>query len=809
MSSKTLNPAHYFNRESFRKLTTMNIPKMTLAQVDLYIDLMKHYLAIFARAPKTQLKKVGFLTNIDHFTTVAETYIRKAAAHRNKLWQQQYNLPGQTALFGVNTNRFSPIKEVDRKQITTQPHIFQGREDAFAKETVDKIVREGFDKSQDPIVVWFDDKAKKYVVISGHSRFHASEVLFEKGDKTLAKMPVKVFLGDKDEAQEYALLESNRSGTQESFKSDLKAFKIAKEKGYNKAQLLSIFKPESKLRLLQDLSLLNPNGQFVQYIGSDDEKHFPYLQRNAQWVAQLRKAYPALSDAHEKEMFDFLYKSKQGLAIRKDNFNNLIEKKVANITFDPQKPLNLANTPSTNALTDPAKEALNDINREIEKHTKEISRKQDLIIRAKREGITDLIPKFEAEINDLQKLVLRKKEEADKLSQQITKVESTVVADLFSMNPEPAPETKIQEPKANSQPPKANLKKLKLKAKAIKIKLMLLQAGKSKPKVKAEEKTDELIYNHAKFGKGKVISEDEKTIVLDFGGDIGKKSLLKQFAPLTLISGEPKFAMPKPFKSEKQEPLNRIKNIPKPQPPKAKSQPQKAKSQKPKAKNQQPTPNIQVLKESAKGALLITDGQKTAWIKGNWKREDGSFTPAALKALNNSSDTLARHKGEEFEKVEVCQLVRETEKANLYKVKLIGEYTKIEKYEEFWVPKSKLKTENGVLYIESKFWEQKEKEINSKSDDVLFMPNNYSESEKAYYIGVSIYEVISEQSVRRRMFFPKSVAKVVNDYLLVPMWLWMKKVEETKESAEQGSFRANNFELEHNGEVENYEIVTC
>jgi len=42
-------------------------------------------------------------------------------------------------------------------------------------------------------------------------------------------------------------LESNRSGTAEGFLSDLRAFKRAKKKGYNKEQMNSLFKPESYL----------------------------------------------------------------------------------------------------------------------------------------------------------------------------------------------------------------------------------------------------------------------------------------------------------------------------------------------------------------------------------------------------------------------------------------------------------------------------------------------------------------------------------------------------------------------------------
>jgi hypothetical protein len=48
--------------------------------------------------------------------------------------------------------RFSDVKLIPREQITTDPKTFQGRQVKYAQETVNKIVREGFDKSSKKIV---------------------------------------------------------------------------------------------------------------------------------------------------------------------------------------------------------------------------------------------------------------------------------------------------------------------------------------------------------------------------------------------------------------------------------------------------------------------------------------------------------------------------------------------------------------------------------------------------------------------------------------------------------------------------------
>lgn len=275
--------------------------------------------------------------------------------------------------------RFSATFEIERGKITTMPELFQGREGAYAHETVDKIVREGFDKSQDTIIVWYNEDLKKYVVISGHSRWAASEILYKNGNKDLAKMPVKQFIGDKEEAIEYAVLESNRSGTAEGFKSDLRAYKLAVSHGYNKERLKSLFKPDSYLRLLQDLSGLNENGRFIEYMGTDSEKSFPYLQRNASWIGDLRKQFPKLTHAHEAELFDYFYTTKKGLTILKADFYEMMHKKLMDVYFDPSKALNLENKKYEAAKKTPAQEEVNELNNNIDKLNKERIYKEEII----------------------------------------------------------------------------------------------------------------------------------------------------------------------------------------------------------------------------------------------------------------------------------------------------------------------------------------------------------------------------------------------------------------------------------------------
>ena len=345
--------------------------------------------------------------------------------------------------------KFSPVREIPREDIGLRPDLFQGREHAYAEETVAKIMTEGYDKSQEPIVVWEDENAQA-IVISGHSRFEASRRLFEQGHSELATMPVKYFLGDLEEAVDYALLESNRSGTAEGLQSDLAAYKRALSRGYNREQLRNFFKPERFLKMLQDLSFLNPKGMFLDYLGSDSEKHFPYLERNARWVGQLRAQLPTLTHAHEKELFDFLYPQKGGkfsrLEITKDKFFDRVSKQALRIDFDPERPLNLEQTVSTTSFTDPVREKIREIDKEIEGYEKRRSKLDESIREARSIGDEKAVGRHEEKQREQNQLIQRALEEKQRLEKEITGFERTLTVDLFSGMESPEPkEEKIEE----------------------------------------------------------------------------------------------------------------------------------------------------------------------------------------------------------------------------------------------------------------------------------------------------------------------------------------------------------------------------
>lgn len=335
--------------------------------------------------------------------------------------------------------KFSETKEVAITDIFTNPEAFQNRNEKFSQATFDKIVSEGYDKTQEPIYVWRNPADNKYYILSGHSRFAAAQFLHNRDGK-LQTLPVKEFYGTFDDAIDYATIRSNRESNKEGLKADINAYLRAVSRGYNKAELLKYFNPESYLQKLRDLSYLNPKGKFMEYLDTPQEASFPYLTRNATWVGELKRQYPNLSNAHESEMFDFLYKQGTSkLLLTKEAFTNLVKKKAGGMFFNPEEPLNLQNQTSTAGALNPGLEYLNSLRADMETRQAIINKNRDLIARARVENKLERIPEFETEISGQTAKIIELATQIKKAEHDLVALERSTMFDLFSE--EAAPET--------------------------------------------------------------------------------------------------------------------------------------------------------------------------------------------------------------------------------------------------------------------------------------------------------------------------------------------------------------------------------
>lgn len=220
-------------------------------------------------------------------------------------------------------------EEIAIGKIHTDTKRFQNRMDAFSEASANSVA-ENYDPNKfDPIVVWLDPKAKKLFVLSGHSRY---EGMKRRNSKTIS---VRYFKGTEQEAIQFAKVEANRGATQETLIEDLAAYRLMRDgddsrgiKKSTKGELQKIFK--GKVQKLEAYSYLAPGGLFVNALSQATTSNYPYLERNAQWIGQLRKENAVLQNSSEDNIFHFFYSDKTGkhLKLSKDEFFKLAQKRI-------------------------------------------------------------------------------------------------------------------------------------------------------------------------------------------------------------------------------------------------------------------------------------------------------------------------------------------------------------------------------------------------------------------------------------------------------------------------------------------------
>lgn len=218
--------------------------------------------------------------------------------------------------------------------IHTDTARFQNRKDAFSEISA-QAVADNFDANKfDPIVVWIDPKDAKTYVISGHSRLEGMK------RRKAKAIPVRYFSGTEKQAIQFSKVEANRSQNVENLVEDIQAYKLLrdgdKSKGIEpktKKEIRQVF--NSKTASLEQYSFLNPKGLFMQALSQENQTEFPYLERTARWVGELRNKYSdRITNLMEDNCFNFFYADKQGknAKLAKDQFIDLVEKRLDTMT---------------------------------------------------------------------------------------------------------------------------------------------------------------------------------------------------------------------------------------------------------------------------------------------------------------------------------------------------------------------------------------------------------------------------------------------------------------------------------------------
>ena len=238
--------------------------------------------------------------------------------------------------------QYTGVKTIPLSDLYTDEKRFQNRK-KLNEEIVENIVKNFKPTDLDPLVVWFDKKQGKTFVLAGHHRFEALKRLKHKN------VPVKFANDDyptEADAIRYAKEISNANRTLEEPYERAAIYRKYREEGYSEKEINDKAALEGKNRsYILNLSCLNPKGAtmstLVQFSQTQSKADKNEAERVADWIGQARRNAPELTDAHEKEMFDFLMnKEASKRTTTKVKFLEYV--RACWNPFEPTAPLNLA-----------------------------------------------------------------------------------------------------------------------------------------------------------------------------------------------------------------------------------------------------------------------------------------------------------------------------------------------------------------------------------------------------------------------------------------------------------------------------------
>lgn len=238
--------------------------------------------------------------------------------------------------------QYTGVKTIPLSDLYTDEKRFQNRK-KLNEEIVDNIVKNFKPTDLDPLVVWYDKKQGKTFVLAGHHRFEALKRLKHKN------VPVKFANDDyptEADAIRYAKEISNANRTLEEPYERAAIYRKYREEGYSEKEINDKAALEGKNRsYILNLSCLNPKGAtmstLVQFSQTQSKADKNESERVADWIGQARRNAPELTDAHEKEMFDFLMnKEASKRTTTKVKFLEYV--RACWNPFEPTAPLNLA-----------------------------------------------------------------------------------------------------------------------------------------------------------------------------------------------------------------------------------------------------------------------------------------------------------------------------------------------------------------------------------------------------------------------------------------------------------------------------------
>lgn len=346
-------------------------------------------------------------------------------------------LSDQPAQSGGGGSALLQIVDVPLSAIQIDRSLFQGREKAYSKRSVDNIlaaVESGAFvwENLDPITLWRSPDGKLFL-LSGHSRLHAFTILAKAGasvdGKRFDRIPAKIRTGDLRAAQRLAL-ESNTLSTKETDIERAGYYVRQRQEGVKESEI------KEQIRRNEDrnapniyaYTFLSPFGRTwaaLKQIGEGTDQTATLVKSFARWIGTARAKYRGLTNEHETELFAWLT-DQRGYGTGSNQVSNerdflakvdyLIQKNSFLGKWDSSQPLNILGAMQKSPAEAQFDAQIRERQKQIADMEKAIKDKtRDLTARgANKSDLARVLSPIEAELRnaraDLQRLLLKRSE---------------------------------------------------------------------------------------------------------------------------------------------------------------------------------------------------------------------------------------------------------------------------------------------------------------------------------------------------------------------------------------------------------------
>lgn len=330
-----------------------------------------------------------------------------------------------------------PIQDVPLENIHIDRSLFQGREKAYSQRSVDNILADVETgrfvwTNLDPITLWLSPDGKMFL-LSGHSRLRSFELLAKSGamvdGKKFDRIPAKIIRTDLPSAQRLAL-ESNTLSTKETDVERAAYYRRLRQDGVEEKRLLEQVKRNEGRNWVNvyAYTFLSPSGKSwltLKQFAEQEDTSATLAKSLVKWIGNARKIFPMLTNAHEGELYDWLFEQRgygtgagqvSSEAEFKEKLNVFVQKNTFFGQFDDTKPLNILAAQQKSPTELQYDQQISERQREIQEFERQIKAKIKTLTDqgATKNDLARIIAPLEASLrnlrSDLQRLLQKKSE---------------------------------------------------------------------------------------------------------------------------------------------------------------------------------------------------------------------------------------------------------------------------------------------------------------------------------------------------------------------------------------------------------------